>query len=976
LLESRLLLAQTFTDDVTFGDGDVYWSVHIEQDAHAEVLGGLFENRFHLYDNATAYVAGGEFRGSFAAEGSSRASIHSGTIFGNYINVLGSAELDIYGGRMPDVWLDATKWGGNPHVTFHGYDLTLDSDGGNYGDGLVAGVFADGSSFVVHLHGADTASRVSLNTLLVVDAGGDVGVDEGQLLTLEPATFLDRAGHDTHTATIDWGDGTTDTGVVALDAGPVDPTPILTADVAVHSPGGQYVTLQEGMLWNNWGQYYWYDVPAFAETGDFLAWDAELTGYPSVADGITTFEVLTDGPVLMACTTRWGGGGNSSGGWLDEVTTREELEDQGWVEFATGLTVGQTGNTYPQGSWEYVVFRRDSVAGEEFTYRTEKYSAPVIIRSETISPATSTLPKSGTVSGSHVYADDGVYTVTLTVDNGEGSATDSFEVTVGNAPPALVVNENRTVLASETIDFDLAAFTDPGTLDSHTVTVDWGDGHVSRSDIVRFEFNPADFFDFRHHDEGPSVDGGMLRLHETGGFLGGPTYDSWTPGGWAVLDLMRDSLDDAPEPEGIGYVQVYLLKTPDPSLPVSLWGQSLTAKEDLAPVGVAPEGWEVLVATGSSEAFVLQWQAESPEYLVRPGEDLGPFELEFAANEAVLPGEDYTLWFGGDNYPGYIPGIDFGPFPGGFAADKPDDSVGTAYEATRSLAAITELTLVESPFGPPGSAQGMQGTASGSHIYEGEGTYTVTVIVEDDDGGSATDSFEVVVDSIVPVDGVLHIVGTSGDDSVSVVGQGNGQLRIDASFFPGVKWRTFDRGEVDLIRVELGDGDDRLTVAGNVETRILADGGLGNDTLLSGAASNALLGGPGADVLWGGAGRDLLIGGVGADLLWGRSGEDILICGQTVYDSGPADDETMDIAGILAILDTWYSETDRTDRIESLSGDLDEDDVFDDGAVDRVFGAVDDDWLIADPNDEIAPSGIRRPWALPSKPQASPSNPW
>jgi len=975
MLENRLLLAQTFTDDVTFVDGDVYWSVHIEQDAHAEILGGLFENRFQLYDNATAYVAGGEFRGSFAAEGSSRASIHPGTIIGNYINVLGSAELDIYGGRMPDVWLDATKWGGNPHVTFHGYDLTLDPDSGNYGDGLVTGVFADGSTFVVHLHGADTASRVSLNTLLVVDAGEDLALAEGQLLSLEPATFLDRAGHDTHTATIDWGDGTTDTGVVALDAGPVAPDPILTADVAVHSPGGQYATLEVGASRDtNWGRYHFHEVPSFADGQGFLFWQFERTGFPTILDGLCTFEVLSDGPVLLACRTPWGGGGNPSGGWLDELTTREEFEAQGWSEYATGLTTIQVGHSEP--SSEHIVFRRDCVAGELFTYRTEKYQPPIVIRSETPPPTPSTRPKSGTVSGSHVYADDGVYTVTLTVDNGEGSATDIFEVTVGNAAPALVVSENRTVREGEAIDFDLAAFTDPGTLDSHTVTVDWGDGHVSRSDIVRFEFNPADFFDFRLHDEGPSTDGGMLRLHETGGFLGGPTYDSWAPDGWAALDLMRDSLDDAPEPEGIGYVQVYLLKTPDPSLPVSRWGQSLTAKADVAPEGVAPEGWEVLVATGSSEAFVLQWQAESPEYLVRPGEDSGPFELAFATNQAVLPGEDYTLWFGGDNYPDYIPGIDFGAFPGGFAADKPVDSVGTAYEATRSLTAIVDLTVVESPFGPPGSIEGMQGTASGSHVYADNGTYTVIVTITDDDGGSATDSFEVIVDSIVPVDGVLHIVGTSGDDSVTIAGQGNGRLRIDASFFSGVKWRTFDRDEVDLIQVALGAGDDRLTVAGNVDTQILADGGPGHDALLSGSAGNALLGGPGMDVLWGGAGRDLLIGGLGADLLWGRPGEDILVCGQTVYDSGPPDEEAMDVAGILAILDTWYSEADRTDRIETLSGDLDGEDVFDDGAVDRVFGATDDDWLIADPNDEIPPSGIRRPWALPSKPQASPSNPW
>ncbi len=63
---------------------------------------------------------------------------------------------------MPDRFLDAAAWGGDPRVTFHGYDLFLDPTGGSQGDGLVTGVFADGRAFAVHLRGAETASRVRL----------------------------------------------------------------------------------------------------------------------------------------------------------------------------------------------------------------------------------------------------------------------------------------------------------------------------------------------------------------------------------------------------------------------------------------------------------------------------------------------------------------------------------------------------------------------------------------------------------------------------------------------------------------------------------------------------------------------------------------------------------------------------------------------------------------------------------------------
>ena len=63
---------------------------------------------------------------------------------------------------MPDRFLDATWWGGEPLITFHGYDLMLDPTGGSQGDGLITGVFADGNAFAVHLRGDQTASRVRL----------------------------------------------------------------------------------------------------------------------------------------------------------------------------------------------------------------------------------------------------------------------------------------------------------------------------------------------------------------------------------------------------------------------------------------------------------------------------------------------------------------------------------------------------------------------------------------------------------------------------------------------------------------------------------------------------------------------------------------------------------------------------------------------------------------------------------------------
>jgi hypothetical protein len=87
--------------------------------------------------------------------------------------------------------------------------------------------------------------------------------------------------------------------------------------------------------------------------------------------GSSSFKVLKDGTVYMACTNKFGRG-DDGGDWRKELVTRADLEKQGWHEFAT--------INLKQDSLKWIVFVRDCKAGETFTYRTEEYSAPFLIR--------------------------------------------------------------------------------------------------------------------------------------------------------------------------------------------------------------------------------------------------------------------------------------------------------------------------------------------------------------------------------------------------------------------------------------------------------------------------------------------------------------------------------------------------------------------------------------------------------------------
>ena len=66
------------------------------------------------------------------------------------------------------------------------------------------------------------------------------------------------------------------------------------------------------------------------------------------------------------------------------------------------------------------------------------------------------------------------------------------------------------------------------------------------------------------------------------------------------------------------------------------------------------------------------------------------------------------------------------------------------------LTADEPRVVIESPYGPPGSLDGLDGTVPGSHVYADDGNYTVKLTVTDDDGGVGSDEMVVTVLNVPP----------------------------------------------------------------------------------------------------------------------------------------------------------------------------------------------------------------------------------
>ena len=123
-------------------------------------------------------------------------------------------------------------------------------------------------------------------------------------------------------------------------------------------------------------------------------------------------------------------------------------------------------------------------------------------------------------------------------------------------------------------------------------------------------------------------------------------------------------------------------------------------------------------------------------------------------------------------------------------------------------------------------------------------------------------------------DGVLHVTGTNGDDTIRALVDDEAVLHVEVN---DVQFNV-PSGDVEAIHVQAGDGHDSVRIAPGVEQHVRVGGGAGRDHIRLGGGHALVHGGAGDDVIiavssgseiHGDGGNDLIVGSAEHDRLFG-----------------------------------------------------------------------------------------------------------
>jgi hypothetical protein len=658
---------------------------------------------------------------------------------------------------------------------------------------------------------------VRADTPVVTASIGAQTFDEGGGLTdVELATFNDVSGPGSYTATVDWGDGTT-------DVCGVDPCTLIDDLDGTGSVRGTHTYAQDGSFTITVTVDDGVSVPSggtatIGVTVDNVAPVLTIRDDVSVPEGTTvTLEggsgtTYTDAGVLDAhtATADWEETGAVGVTAIAGVITGSHLyDDDGLFSVDVVLSDGDGGTTNDQFTVTVtnvdpvLAIRGDATINEGDTVNLTGTSFTDVGAGDghtaTVNWGDGTPTEGAGVSGgdliaSHVYDDDtgSPFTVTVTVtDDDGGFDTETFTVTASNLNPVLSLRGNGTITEGDTVTLAGSGgttYTDPGAGDTHTATVDWGFGV-----------------------EAATASGGVVTASNLYADEDGSPF---------IVPVVLDDGDGGSDSDTF---QV----TVNNAIPV-VTPRGNASVENGATVFLGSSSFTD-AGVDDTHSATVNWGDGSPTEVATVSQGAGSGGL--SGSHVFSTGGPYTVTLivtdndGGASVPAtFTVTVSNSPFTvnagGNQTVDEGDTvSVNAPYNDTDGSG--THTATIDWGDGSPidncpadctiTDVAGV-GTVTGSHVYPDDNptAYTVVVTVQDETSDLATDSFDVTVNDVAPT------LTLSGNASVNE--GGTYTLTIGPITDPG------DDSFTEWI-VDWGDGTAPQTFgAGGNRDHVYADG--------------------------------------------------------------------------------------------------------------------------------------------------------
>jgi PKD repeat protein len=716
----------------------------------------------------------------------------------------------------------------------------------NFGDGSTTTgaltpdhIYTDNGNFTVTLTVTDDDGGQTCDTLQVtvgniapaVAAGDDQSVDEGDIVSFA-GSFTDAGSSDTHTIAWDFGDGSTTTGTLTPDHIYTDNGVYTVTLTVADDDGGQTSdTLQ--ITVSNVASVVAAGDDQSADEGDIVSFAGSLTDVGAVdthmiywdfGDGSTTTDTLTPDH-------------NYTDNGVYTVTLTVTDNDGGQTSNTMQVTVGNVAPVVAAGD--------DQSVDEGHTVSfigsfTDAGSADTHTISWDFGDGSTT---TGTLTPDHVYADNGVFTVTLTVtDDDGGQSSDTLQVTVGNVAPVVAAGDDQSVDEGDIVSFT-GSFTDEGSSDTHTIAWDFGDGSTTTGTLVPDHVYTDNgvytvTLTITDDDGGDSSDTLQITVGNvapvvavsedqtnnegatvafSGSFTDVGSSDTHTIA-WDFGDGSTDTGTLTPEHiyTDNGVYTVTLTVTDDDGASASNTLQVTVG--NIAPAVAAGDDQSVnegdtvsftgsFTDAGSADTHTIAWDfgdgstttgTLTPDHIYN---DNGVYTVTLTVTDDDGGQTSDTLQATvGNLAPAVAAGDD----------QSVDEGVTVSFAGSFTDAASSDTHTIAWDYGDGGTTTG---SLTPDHVYTDNGVYTVTLTITDDDGGESSDTLQITVGNVAPVVSAGDHQSVDEGDTVSFAG----------SFT--------DAGAVDTHTIYWDFGDGSTTTGTLTPDHIYSDNGVYTVTL-------------------------------------------------------------------------------------------------------------------------------------------------